>query len=122
MNAYDDLTPGAHQMLADYSELDLAEVAAAQGEAIERIRRLHDETTYRGIAICGHCSAWYGPVDYPCETIQALAIPAPTAPEAWDLSQTCTHFSGHGWGRCVKPRDHKDGHSYRPPTGTRSQS
>jgi hypothetical protein len=33
------------------------------------------------------------------------------------MAETCTHFSEHGWGRCVEPRDHAPGkHMYRNPS------
>lgn len=36
---------------------------------------------------------------------------------ASDIAQTCTHFSEHGWGRCINPHNHPPGkHSYRVPT------
>jgi hypothetical protein len=43
----------------------------------------------------------------------AEAIDARVSP----MAETCTHFSEHGWGRCVEPRDHAPGkHMYRNPS------
>jgi hypothetical protein len=90
--------PGALQLMADYTELDIVQIAADQGEAVARVQALHQEVMYRDMAICAHCSAWDGPgcdwtekppVTYPCATITALTGPPAEPPR-------CARCKGRG--------------------------
>ncbi|MFJ6487121.1 hypothetical protein [Streptomyces californicus] len=78
MSRWDDLSAGAHKMLADFDELDLADIAASYSAAIQRVRDLHRPVEHRGRAICVECSGWAdgstdsSPAAHPCATIKAL--------------------------------------------------
>ncbi|TXS40091.1 hypothetical protein [Streptomyces sp. OR43] len=80
MSRWDDLSAGAHQMLADLDELDLAELAASATAAVHRVRDLHRPVEYRGRTICAECSAYDGhdscdspPISHDqCATLRAL--------------------------------------------------
>ncbi|MEW1630853.1 hypothetical protein AB0387_26265 [Streptomyces sp. NPDC089173] len=81
MTAWDDLSAGALQMMEDFDELTLAEIAAgaaSSAAAIGRVRALHRPVEHRGRTICVECSAWGNgstdnpPTVHPCDTIQAL--------------------------------------------------
>lgn len=81
MTAWDDLSEGAHQMLEDFDELTLAEIAAdatSSAAAIQRVRALHSPVEHRGRTICVECSGWAdgstdsSPAAHPCATIKAL--------------------------------------------------
>ncbi|MFD3740461.1 hypothetical protein [Streptomyces sp. NPDC058629] len=78
MSRWDDLSAGAHKMLADFDELDLADIAASHSAAIQRVRDLHRPVEHRGRTICVECSAWGNgstdnpPTVHPCATINAL--------------------------------------------------
>ncbi|MFJ2568974.1 hypothetical protein ACIOYT_00940 [Streptomyces halstedii] len=78
MSRWDDLGPGAHQMLADFDELDLADIAASSTAAVQRVRALHRPVEHRGRTICVECSQWADgstdnpPTEHPCATIKAL--------------------------------------------------
>ena len=83
MSRWDDLSGPAHQMLADFDELDLADIAASATAAVQRVRALHRPVDYNGRTICAECSAWDGgcstdnsPVLYDqCRTLRALNNP-----------------------------------------------
>ncbi|MBD3549897.1 hypothetical protein [Streptomyces sp. JV180] len=78
MSRWDDLSEGAHKMLADFDELDLADIAASYGAAIQRVRALHRPVEHCGRTICVECSGWAdgstdsSPAAHPCATIKAL--------------------------------------------------
>ncbi|MGC5534211.1 hypothetical protein [Streptomyces sp. SR-10] len=81
MTAWDDLSAGALQMLENFDELTLAEIAAgaaSSAAAIQRIRALHRPVEHRGRTICVECSGWAAgsadnpPAEHPCATIRAL--------------------------------------------------
>lgn len=80
MSRWDDLSAGAHRMLSDFDELDLADIAASATAAVLRVRDLHRPVEYRGLTICAECSAHDGdgscdnsPTMYDqCGTLHAL--------------------------------------------------
>ncbi|WP_327335837.1 hypothetical protein OG384_04185 [Streptomyces sp. NBC_01324] len=84
MSRWDDLSAGAHQMLEDFDELALAEIAAgaaSSAAAFRRVRDLHRPVEHRGQTICAECSAYDGdgscdnsPVTHDqCSTLRALS-------------------------------------------------
>jgi hypothetical protein len=82
VSRWDELSDGARQMLTDFDELDLAEIAAGATEVmakVKAVRDLHRPAEYRGRIICAECSAWDGestdnpPVDHDqCGTLRVL--------------------------------------------------
>lgn len=79
MSRWNDLSAGAHQMLSDFDELDLADIAASHAASIQRVRDLHRPVEHGGRTICAECSAYDGtstdntPVDHAqCGTLRAL--------------------------------------------------
>lgn len=71
--------------------------------------------------------AWSAELGIPTAHLPALrdainawldATPAAEGGERGPFADTCTHFSEHGWGRCVEPEGHDGGHAYRATAAT----
>jgi hypothetical protein len=86
VSRWDELSEGGRQMLSDFDELDLAELAAgaaSSAAAVRQVRALHRPVEHRGRTICAECSAWANgstdnpPTEHPCNTIKALSAPKP---------------------------------------------
>lgn len=89
--------PGAATAAADARE-----VLALLSQADEAARRLAG--VWRAVE-------WHYSADWGTDQVRDALAEYASA-----MEQTCTHFSEHGWGRCVEPRDHPPGkHMYRLP-------
>lgn len=89
MTAYDELTPDALALMADYSELDIVQICADWGARIAAVRKLHVRNA--NSATCEHCSERDYPnyeVPWPCPTMLALGE-QPQPPK-------CPRCKGHG--------------------------
>lgn len=79
VNRYEQLSPEARALLADFDELDLAEILAGAQAAIARVRALHQPTGVVAAAEFGNppdCPTC-GPNRWPCPTYEAVTKPEP---------------------------------------------